>query len=129
MAGAKSPRFRTPVAALRFYFRASELLADDRKPGLYSKQRHPGNCAQPNALCDFLALDSCFVGMNEFQIWLLKELYGPDCFGVPRRTVAGVSEAARRKFPNQQFTRRMVARSRNAALERVEEQLKRENLM
>ena len=128
MARAKSQRFRTPVAALRFYFRASELLADDRKPGLYSKARHPA-CSQPNALCDFLSLDTCFVGMDDFQIWLMKELYGPDCFGVPRRTVTGVSEAARRKFPNQRVTRRMVARSKNDALEQVEEQLKKENLM
>jgi hypothetical protein len=129
MARPTRPRFPTPEAALRFYFRASELLAGRARPGSSCGQRHPDNCKQPNALCDFLALDSCFVGMDELQIWLLKELYGPDCFGVPRRTVSGVSQAAQRKFPNQHLTRSTVARSRNDALERVEEQLKKEHLM
>jgi hypothetical protein len=78
---------------------------------------------------DFLALDTCFVGMDDVQVWLLEKLYGPDCFGYPRRTVAGISEAARSQFPELRLTTRMLSRRKNEALQRVEEQCKRENLM
>jgi hypothetical protein len=128
MAGATEPRFRSREAALRFYFRASELLAPNAKPGMFSKRR-PSTIGKPsNVVLDFLSLDSCFRGMNEQQLWLLRELYGPSGFGAKPRPIAEVFEEVRRKFPNDGWTPQKVARLTSETLRMFEEHLKRRGL-
>jgi hypothetical protein len=125
------PRFRSPEAALRFYFRAGELLCDNLKPGILSR-RNGHHARQPrrvNVICDFLTLDSCFRDMDEAQAWLLKELYGPTCFGTPQRRAAELYLAARRRFPERHWTPRLVRCFKRRALELVEEHLKRRHLI
>lgn len=130
MAEETKVRFRSPEAALRFYFRASELLCDNSKPGVFSRQPPVAQSSPgPNVIGDFLAVDSCFNDMNEVEIWLLKELYGPNCFGAPQRKVTDLSEEARRRFPQDQWTPRRVSRFKQRALGVVEQKLKRSHLM
>ncbi len=129
MAGHTRPRFRTPAAALRFYFWASELLTDNATPGAFFRSSARTSFQPPNAICDFRLLDSCFLDMNEAQVWVLKELYGPTCFGKPHRRASDVVEAARRKFPKCRFTPQTVTRFKQEALEVVGERLRRERMM
>jgi hypothetical protein len=125
-----SPRFRSPEAALRFYFRASELLGDKTKPGLFSHKSSTRTAPRhPNAIVDFLTLDSCFSELNEVEIWLLRELYGPTCFGWTQRKLAELYKEARERFPNLQWTPQMVSRFKQRALTLIEERLKRSNLI
>ncbi len=124
-------RFRSPEAALRFYFRASELISANPKPGIFSRRAAPRAYQPPNrdVMGDFLTLDSCFQEMNEAQVWLLQELYGPTCFGTPQRRAAELYEAARRRFPKWRWTPQLVRRFKQRALELVEEHLKRQRLI
>jgi hypothetical protein len=129
MAGVTEPRFRSREAALRFYFRASELLAPNAPPGVFSRERPSGMEIGPNAILDFLSIDSCFRGMNDEQVWLLRAFYGPGGFGAKTRLVTEVFEAARRKFPKDGWTPQKVARLKHDALQIFEAHLKRERLV
>jgi hypothetical protein len=129
MAGATEPRFQSREAALRFYFRASELLAPNAKPGASAKGRPTKVGKRSNVVLDFLSLDSCFRGMSEEQLWLLRAFYGPGGFGMKQRPVAEVFEAARRKFRKSGLTAGMVARLKNDALQTFEKQLGRRRLI
>src|ERR1700692_4855881 len=80
MAASTAPRFKSREAALRFYFRASELLTPNGKPGIFSTRRPRHIHRGPNLIDDLLALDSCFHGLNDVQLWLLHELYGSGGF-------------------------------------------------
>jgi len=129
MAGATEPRFRSREAALRFYFRASELLAPNAKPGVFSKGRPSRIGKGPNVILDFLSLDSCFRGMNDEQLWLLRTFYALGGFGAKQPHVAEVLEAAQRKFPKSRWTLQKVARFKHVAVLIFEERLKRQRLI
>jgi hypothetical protein len=129
MAGATERRFRSREAALRFYFRTSELLAPNAKPGVFSKGRPRKIGKGSNVIRDFLSLDSCFRGMNDEQLWLLRTCYAPGGFGAKQRPVAEVFEVAQREFPKSGWTLQKVARFRRDALLIFEEHLKRHRLI
>ena len=128
MAAVRAPRFKSRTAALRFYFRASELLTPTAKPGTFSK--HPPKIRRgPNAVHDFVALDSCFWGMKDVQLWLLREVYRPAGFGTKQRSITELFEGAKRQFPDLEWTPQEIARSKQEALKIFEAHLKRERLM
>jgi len=129
MAGSNQPRFKSRVAALRFYFRASELLTPNAKPGIFSTKRLPRIHNGPNIIQDFLTLDSCFYGLNDVQLWLLHQLYGPAGFSMKLRPVAEVFEEVQRKFPQHEWTPQRIAQFKQEALKIFEAHLKRERLM
>lgn len=123
------PRFRSPEAALRFYFRATELITVNARPGIFSKAVPFKPMDPPNIMCDFIRLDSCFQGMDDEEVWLLQELYGPTCFGIPPRTVTRACAAARQKFPNKRWSRVVVARFRERALKMIGARLRKEHMI
>jgi len=129
MAATSAPRFKSREAALRLYFRACELLAPNAKPGIFSTRRPPRVHNGLNLIDDFFTLDSCFHGLNEMQLWLLRELYGPGGFGIKRRSLSGRFEAAKRKFPNRDLTPHRFAQARYEALRIYEAHLKRERMI
>jgi len=129
MAATSAPRFKSREAALRLYFRASELLTPNAKPGIFSSRRPPNINHGPNIIHDFFTLDSCFYGLNDVQLWLLRELYGPTGFGVKPRPAAEMFEAAKRKFPKRDWTPQRFAQFKHEALKIFEAHLKRERLI
>ncbi len=129
MAGVTAPRFNSREAALRFYFRATELMMPNVKPGIFSARRPPTVHYGPNLLSDLFALDSCFHGMSDVQLWLLHELYGPGCFNPRPRPLDEVFEALRSKFPKHEWTPRRIAQFRSEALKIFEAHLMRERLL
>jgi hypothetical protein len=129
MAAITAARFKSREAALRFYFRASELLTPNGKPGIFSARRPPKVHQGPNIVDDLLALEACFHGMNDVQRWLLHELYGPGGFSMKPRPVAEVFAAVRRKFPKDEWTAHRIAQFKQEALKIFEAHLKRERLM
>ncbi len=129
MAGVTAPRFKSRQAALRFYFRASELMTPNARPGIFSTRRPPKVHQGPNIIDDLIALDLCFHGMNDVQLWLLHQLYGPSGFSVKPRPIAEVFEAARCKFPKHEWTPHRIAQFKQEALKIFEAHLKRERLM
>ena len=129
MPGVIEPRFKSREAALRFYFRASELLKPNTKPGVFSRRRPPNHRRAVNIIDDMFALDACFHGMNDVQLWLLHELYGPGGFCVRPRPAAEVFEALQRRFPEREWTPHRIAQFRQEALKIFEAHLQREGLM
>jgi hypothetical protein len=129
MPGVIEPRFKSREAALRFYFRASELLIPDAKPGVFSARRSSNRHPAVNIIDDLRALDSCFHGMNDIQLWLLHELYGPGGFRIRRPPVAEVFDAVQRRFPKRDWTLHRMAQFRQEALKIFEAHLKRERLI
>jgi hypothetical protein len=129
MPGVIVPRFKSREVALRFYFRGHEVLRPNAKPGSFSTRRPPNPHPPANIIDDLIALDSCFHGLNDVQLWLLHELYGPGGFKRRPRPAAEVLEAARRKFPKREFTRRRMAQFRQEALKIFEAHLERERLI
>lgn len=129
MAGVTAARFKSREAALRFYFRAGELLTPNAKPGIFSTRRPPRVHPGPGIVHDLIALDSCFHGMNDVQLWLLHELYGPGAFSTRPPPLGRIFEAARCKFPKHQWTPRRIAQFKREALKIFEAHLLRERLM
>jgi hypothetical protein len=129
MVGGHTPRFKSCQAALCFYFGASELLMPNVKPGVFSRRRPSNSHPGPDIVQDLVALDSCFHGMNEVHVWLLCELYAAVGFGARPRPVADLFEAARYKFPKQEWTLRRIAQFRREALKIFEAHLMRGRLM
>ena len=129
MAAVSVPRFKSREAALRLYFRAGELLAPNAKPGGIYRARHTKRNPNPNLIDDFVALDSCFRGLNDVQLWMLRELYGPGCFIIRRIAFAELYERARRRFPERALTAHQVAQYKREALKLFEARLVRERLM
>jgi hypothetical protein len=129
MPGVIAPRFKSREAALRFFFRVLELLMPNAKPGVLSARRPPSVHPAVNIIDDLLALDSCFHGMNDVQLWLLHELYGPGGFSLRPRPAAEVFEAVRRRFPEREWTPQRIAQLRQEALKIFEAHLQRERLM
>jgi hypothetical protein len=129
MSAQRKSRFSSPEAALRFYFRASELIAGDTPPGIFSRRKTFLPLRGPNAFGDFLVLDSAFQVLSEVEVCVMEELFRPGSFGTPRRQMSDVFESVRRRFPNHHWTPRAISRMKQEALERVEEHLKRERLL
>jgi len=129
MAGVTAPRFKSRQAALRFYFRASELLTPNARPGIFSTRRPPKVHQGPNIVADLVALDSCFHGLNEVQLWLLHELYGPGGFSAKLPPFSAVCDALQRKFPKHEWTPQKISQFKQEALKIFEAHLKRERLM
>jgi hypothetical protein len=129
MAGPAEPRFKSREAALRFYFRASELLTPNAKPGMFSRRSSPKPREAPNIVDDLRALDSCFSGLSEVQLWLLHELYRPGGFSTRARPVAEIFEAAQRVFPGHEWTPQKISSFKQRALRIFEAHLKRERLV
>ena len=129
MAATTAPRFKSREAALRLYFRANELLTPNAKPGIFSRRRPPRIHNGLNLIDDFFTLDSCFYGLGDVQLWLLRELYGPSGFRVRRRSRVEMFEAARRKFPERDLTPQTFALLRHEALKIFEAHLQRERLL
>jgi hypothetical protein len=128
MAASSAPRFKSREAALRLYFRASELLTPNAKPGIFAR-RPPKIPKGPNLIHDFFLLDSCFYGLNDVQLWLLRELYGPTGFNAKPRPSSEMFEAARRKFPGRVLTPQRFAQFKYEALRIFEARLQRERLI
>jgi hypothetical protein len=129
MAGLAAPRFKSREDALRFYYRASELLTPNAKPGIFSTRRPPRVHEGPNMIHDLVTLDSCFRGLNDVQLWLLHQLYGPGAFSSKPRPLAEIFEAARGRFPAHEWTSQRIAQFRREALKIFEAHLMRERLM
>ena len=129
MAGVTGPRFKSREAALRFYFRASELLTPNAKPGIFSSRRPFKVHEEPDLIDDLVALDACFHGLNDVQLWLLHELFGPGGFNMRPRPLAGVFAAMRGKFPKHEWTPQRIAQFKREALNIFEAHLVRERLM
>ena len=123
------PRFKSREAALRLYFRAGELLAPNAKPGAIYRPRQAKLNRNPNLIDDFMALDACFRGLNDLQLWMLRELYGPGCFTIRRIPFAELCERARRQFPARHLTTHQIAQYKREALKIFEARLMRERLM
>ena len=129
MATSSAPRFKSREAALRLYFRAGEILAPNAKPGVFSHRRPPKAPSNPNLMDDFFVLDACFAGLSDVQLWLLRELYGPGGFGIRRRPLAAMFEAAKRAFPDRDLTPRRFAQMKYEALRIYEARLQRERMI
>jgi hypothetical protein len=129
MAVTTVPRFKSREAALRFYFRAGELLAPNAKPGVFSSGRPSNAHNSPNAIEDFLTLDACFYGLNDVQLWLLHELYGPGGFILKPHPVAEVFASFQRKFPKNDWTPHQLTQFKKEALKIFEAHLVRERLL
>ncbi len=129
MAGNNTARFKSHQAALRFYFRARELLIPNAKPGVFSTRRPPRVHPGPNIVHDLIALDACFHGLNDVQLWLLHQLFRPGGFQTRQPSLGEISEAARARFPDEQWTLPRMAQSKREALKIFEAHLIRQRLV
>ncbi|HEY6421234.1 MAG TPA: hypothetical protein VIX59_19730 [Candidatus Binataceae bacterium] len=128
MAARGRPRFISPAAALRFYFRVHELFRDNQvRPftPLPNGDVPSGGCV----IVDYLEVDGCVRGLDDFQAWLLAELYGPTGFAAHQRTVARACAAAQLRFPDRRITLCMLGRMKRLALEAVAARLHRAGLI
>lgn len=129
MAASTVARFKSREAALRLYFRAGELLAPGAKPGnVFSKRRTKPN-RDPNLIDDFFALDSCFRGLSDVQLWMLRELYQPGCFTIKTMPFVELCQRVRRKFPDHHWSAQQIAQFKREALKIFEARLMRQRLM
>jgi hypothetical protein len=129
MGGQRKPRFRSPEEALRFYFRAAELIASHAKPGAFSRHNGFPATPAPNALFDFLMVDSSFHDLSDVEVCVMEGLFRPTFFGVSERPLSKVCEDVKLRFPRRRWTPRRIARMKHDALTRVKEHLAREHLL
>jgi hypothetical protein len=118
------PRFNSPEAALRFFFRARELLDGSvRRAFQIRDELPPGASRGSGVFGDFAAVESCFDKLDDFQIWLMAELYGPTCFAARQRTVGRAWRAAQSQFPGRHITLRDMSRIRRGTLDLLRQRL------
>ena len=102
-------RFKRSEDALRFYFRLRELLHSGRTRRLVTDDLPmAASTSAGNAIDDYQCIGWCMHGLDEIDLWLLSEVYGPTSFGVHRRSFADACKAGRLEFPNQEFRLRQV---------------------
>jgi hypothetical protein len=96
----RSPRFRSAGAALRFYFRAAEVLSVKASNRLYLEGRIPatGDSPRQDLMLDYMTVAACLKDLNELQRWLLRELYRPSRFGEPAPSVTQAVRPAANSF-------------------------------
>lgn len=121
----KSPRFKSAGAAVRFYFRATEVLSAKASNRLYLEGRIPatGHSARQDLTLDYLTVAACMKDLNELQRWLLRELYQPLPFGHPPSSVTRACETGRQLFPRVRWTIQGVGRLHRHTLRMVEKRL------
>ncbi len=126
-----SPRFKSAVAALRFYFRAEEVLSAKASLQLFpeGRIRATGENPREDLIFDYLTVASCLKDLNELQRWLLRELYRPGRFGEPPPTVTSACEDGRRLFPRVRWTIQGVGRLRSHTLGTLESRLAHKGLI
>lgn len=111
------PRFGSAEAALRFYFRARDILGGPDESALKVPVRIPHGIAYPDqTIWDFAAVGSSLVKLGEFENWLICELFGPTCFRPRDRTIDRALYAARIRFPGRRISRRKIERVRRDVL-------------
>lgn len=126
-----SPRFKSAVAALRFYFRAEEVLSAKASLQLFpeGRIRTTGENPRQDLIFDYLTVAACLKDLNELQRWLLRELYRPGRFGEPPPTVTSACEAGRRLFPRVRWTIQGVGRLRSHTVGMLESRLAHKGLI
>jgi hypothetical protein len=113
-------RFKTSEIALRFFFRVRELLHGGRAERLRLRELPTtAKFTSGSAIDDYRSIGWCMRGLDEVQLWLLSELYGPTCFGVTRRTYAEAYRAGRIEFPDLGIGLRRIAAVHEQAIEAV----------
>ena len=118
-------RFKTTEIALRFFFRVRELLHGGRAQRLRTRELPViAEFTACSAMDDYRSIGWCMRGLDEVQLWLLSELYGPTCFGVQRRTYAQAYRAGRIEFPEGAIGLRRIASLHERALESVSGRLR-----
>jgi hypothetical protein len=102
-------RFKKTEDALRFYFRLHELLHSGHTGRLVSDDLPMVvTSTASNAIDDYQCVGWCMQGLDEIDLWLLSEVYGPTSFGVHRRSFSHACRAGRHEFPNHEFRLRQV---------------------
>jgi hypothetical protein len=102
-------RFKKTEDALRFYFRLHEVLRGGHTGRLVSNDLPMVvTPTASNAIDDYQRVGWCMQGLEEIDLWLLGEVYGPTSFGVHRRSFSHACTAGRREFPKQEFRLRQV---------------------
>jgi hypothetical protein len=66
------------------------------------------NPTAANAIDDYQCIGWCMQGLDEIDLWLLSEVYGPTSFGVHRRTLSDACKAGMLEFPKREFRPRQV---------------------
>jgi len=127
----RSRRFRSAGAALRFYFRAEEVLSAKSSNRLYLEGRIPGTGDSPrqDLMLDYLTVSACLKDLNQLQRWLLRELYRPTRFGEPTSSVTRACEAGRQLFPRVRWTIQGVGRLHRHTLRLLEGRLVHKGLI
>ncbi len=111
------PRFSSAEAVLRFYFRAREFLEATANGALQIARENPAWSPTGHGIFeDYIAVASSLCQFDDFQIWLLRELYGPTCFYARQRTVGAALRSARKRYPGRRFTRRDIERVRRSTV-------------
>ena len=121
----RSPRYKSAGAALRFYFRAEEVLSSKASNRLYLEGRIPatGHSPRQDLMLDYMTIAACLKDLNELQRWLLRELYRPTRFGKPIPSVTRACEAGRQIFPRVRWTIQGVGRLHRHTLRIIENRL------
>jgi hypothetical protein len=118
-------RFKTTEIALRFFFRVRELLHGGKAHRLRARELPVvAEFTACSAMDDYRSIGWCMRGLDEIQLWLLSELYGPTSFGVRRRTYAQAYRAGRIEFPEFGIGLRRIASAHERAIESVSGRLR-----
>ena len=126
MCDAHKPRFGSSAQALRFYFRARELLDPADNLQRVEKRRESRSATM---IDDFLHLRECIDGLDAFDHWLLAELYGPTCFAAGQRNLLRAYEVARQRYPALHLTPAMIRKHHHQTMDLVDRRLARRKLI
>src|SRR5882762_6815717 len=117
-------RFKNSHVALRFFFRVRELLYAGKASRLRRRELPQSPLrATFSAIDDYRNIGWCMRGLDDAQLWLLSEIYGPHSFGVQRRTYAQADRARRLECPEFGIGRRQMATVHRLALKSVSRRL------
>ena len=121
----QAPRFKSVESALRFYYRAQEVLSSKPSLSLHREGQIPetGISRRDNLMFDFLTITACLKPLNQLQLWILKELYRPRKVTERTRIVIRTCQMGQRIFPRVRWTPQGVGRLKNQTLDQLESEL------
>jgi hypothetical protein len=114
-------RFKSSEDALRFFFRVRELLGGGHAGRLRHDELPTAVCRYAaNVLDDYECIGWCMRGLDEVDLWLLGEIYGPTCFGERRRKLSFAFEVAQRDYPRCNLRLRQLGTLHRRSIDVVE---------
>jgi hypothetical protein len=123
--------FTSVESALRFYYRAEEILSSKSSLRFHLEGEIPQTNSNPREelMLEFLTVGACLRGLNTLQQWILREIYRPRRSTERQGIIGRVCAAGESRYPRVRWTLQGVGRLRAHALDQLESTMSKKSIV